>query len=114
MDADLNVSAALAALFDTARDANSALDRGTLSPSSAAALHALLLRWNTALSFLPFPGEEEKKEASLPPEIQSLLDARAAARKSKDWAASDALRTQLATLGYAVKDTPSGQVATPL
>ncbi|MBR6021687.1 MAG: cysteine--tRNA ligase [Kiritimatiellae bacterium] len=114
MDSDLNVSAALAALFDTARDANSALDRGELDAASCSALLSLLTRWDSALGFLPFPGEAEKKEASLPPEIQSLLDARAAARKSKDWAASDALRTKLASLGYAVKDTPSGQVLSPL
>ena len=108
MDADLNVSAALAALFDTVRDANSALDRAELSPAAAAALLALLARWDSALGFLPF--DAEKADSPLPPEVQSLLDQRAAARQNRDWAASDALRARLADLGYTVKDTPKGQV----
>jgi cysteinyl-tRNA synthetase len=112
MDSDLNVSAALAALFDTIRDANSALDRSDLPPSSASALLSLLTRWDSALGILPF--SEEKQESTLPPEVQSLLDQRAAARKSKNWPLSDTLRQQLATLGFAVKDTPSGQSLTPL
>lgn len=114
MDADLNVSAALAALFDTVRDANSTLDRAELAPPSAAALLSLLARWDSALGFLPFPGEEEKKEQPLPDAVQSLLDQRAAARKAKDWALSDSLRAQIAALGYSVKDTPKGQVLTLL
>ena len=112
MDSDLNVSAALAALFDTVRDANSALDRAELDAPSAASLLALLSRWDSALGFLPFPGESH--EQALPAEVQSLLDQRAAARKAKDWSLSDSLRTQIAALGYSVKDTPKGQVATPL
>ncbi len=108
MDADLNVSAALAALFDTVRDANSALDRSELDVPSAAALLALLSRWDSALGFLPF--DSEKADDALPPEVQTLLDQRAAARQNRDWAASDALRARLADLGYTVKDTPKGQV----
>jgi len=30
----------------------------------------------------------------------------------EDWAQSDALRDEIAALGWAVKDTPKGQVAT--
>ena len=37
-----------------------------------------------------------------------------AARAAKDWPRSDALRARLQTLGYLVKDTPKGQVATPI
>ena len=51
----------------------------------------------------PRPVEE------LPPGAQELLDQRAAARAAKDWAASDALRNELAALGVAVADTAEGQ-----
>ena len=47
--------------------------------------------------------------AALPPGAQELLDARAAARGAKDFAASDRLRGELADLGVTVQDTPAGQ-----
>ncbi|MDX6287352.1 MAG: cysteinyl-tRNA synthetase [Frankiales bacterium] len=48
----------------------------------------------------------------LPPGAQPLLDGRDAARAEKDWAASDALRAELATLGVEVTDTADGQTWT--
>ena len=56
----------------------------------------------------------EAAPAALPAEVEDLLAARAAARAAKDWPRSDALRARLQTLGYLVKDTPKGQVATPI
>jgi len=49
-----------------------------------------------------------------PPEVLALLDRRAAARTARDWAASDALRAEIAALGWSVKDTPGGQTLDPL
>jgi cysteinyl-tRNA synthetase len=42
-------------------------------------------------------------------EEQRMLDERAAARASRDFAKSDHLRTQLAARGIEVEDTPEGQ-----
>lgn len=50
-----------------------------------------------------------KKTDEVPSEVQALADARAQARKDKNWAQSDALRDQIAALGYMVEDTPQGQ-----
>lgn len=50
-----------------------------------------------------------REQEAVPAEVQALLDERAAARASKDWAASDRLRDDLAALGYPVIDTPEGQ-----
>jgi cysteinyl-tRNA synthetase len=47
--------------------------------------------------------------AALPAGAQELLDERAAVRAAKDFAASDRLRDELASLGVAVKDTADGQ-----
>jgi cysteinyl-tRNA synthetase len=47
--------------------------------------------------------------AALPAGAQELLDARAAARAAKDFAASDRLRDELTGLGVSVVDTPRGQ-----
>jgi cysteinyl-tRNA synthetase len=46
---------------------------------------------------------------SLPEGAGALLEERVAARAARDFAASDRLRDQLAALGVAVQDTPSGQ-----
>ena len=55
------------------------------------------------LAILPDAG------ADLEPEAAALLEARSAARASRDWAASDRLRDELAKLGVIVEDTRDGQ-----
>ena len=50
-----------------------------------------------------------KPVAVLPAGAEELLEQRAAARAGKDWAASDALRDELAALGVVVQDTADGQ-----
>lgn len=49
-----------------------------------------------------------------PQDVQDLADRRQTARADKDYAASDALREQIGALGWGVKDTPGGQVLSPL
>ncbi len=44
----------------------------------------------------------------LPLEISQLIDQREIARSNKDWATSDQLRDQLTSLGYSIKDLPTG------
>ncbi len=44
------------------------------------------------------------------PEVEALLCERAEARKSKDYARSDAIRDQLAGMGLAIKDVAGGKV----
>jgi cysteinyl-tRNA synthetase len=50
---------------------------------------------------------------TLPAEIEALRAQRDEARKKKDFARSDALRKELQTRGYEVKDTPAGTVLQP-
>jgi len=54
------------------------------------------------------PAPEEP--AGPPAEVQALLEQRRQARSAKDFGASDALRQQIAALGWLVKDTKDGQV----
>ena len=49
-----------------------------------------------------------RPEEELPAEVLQLIEARNAARKSKDWSASDSLRNDLIALGYEVGDGPQG------
>jgi cysteinyl-tRNA synthetase len=51
-------------------------------------------------------------DAPLPEGAVELLERRAAARAAKDFAASDALRDELAALGVDVRDSPDGQETT--
>ncbi len=51
---------------------------------------------------------DDAAAGGLDPALQALLDARAAARAAKDWAAADAVRDELAALGWTVRDGPDG------
>ena len=122
---DLNMPEALAALFGLIRDGNTALDaagngeRGTgngepsngqtVKPSNpeieAACCLDLLHRMDAVFGFIFFG----IKDDALPADVQAQLDARAAARKAKQWAESDRIRDALRAAGWEVKDTPQGQ-----
>ena len=103
---DLNTPNALAAVFGLVREGNSAIDAGNLSDEAAQAVIELLKKFDTVLSVISFG---KKAEEGVPEEVQTLLDERAAARKSKNWAESDRVRDQLKEMGWEVKDTPDGQ-----
>jgi len=103
LDDDLNVSAALAALFDVVRELNRRIADRALSTADAAKALGLLRDLDRVLAILP------DEAAELPAGAAELLAAREAARAGRDWAASDRLRDELAALGVAVEDTRDGQ-----
>ena len=65
--------------------------------------------WADRLLGLDLARDVGRAPTALPDGAASLLLDRAAARETKDFAASDQLRDALAALGVAVKDTPAGQ-----
>jgi cysteinyl-tRNA synthetase len=103
LDDDLNVSAALASLFELVRETNRRIADRRLSTADAGQIATLLRELDAVLAILPDPAEE------LPPEAASRLEAREAARAARDWAASDRLRDELAEIGVLVEDTRDGQ-----
>jgi cysteinyl-tRNA synthetase len=103
MDDDLNVSAALGAVFELVRDINRRLAERRLSAADAGAVLDRLRRFDEVLGLLPDEG------AALDTESAGLLEARAAARSARQWAESDRLRDALAARGIAVEDTRDGQ-----
>jgi cysteinyl-tRNA synthetase len=103
LDDDLNISAALAALFDFVRDINRRIGGRELSTADAGRIEEFLRRLDAVLGILPEP------DAGLEPELEALLAQRAAARAARDWQGSDQLRDKLAAAGIAVEDTRDGQ-----
>ncbi len=102
MDDDINVSAALAAVFELVRELNRRLDARALSTADAGRGAAALRDLDRVLGVIDDRGE-------LPPEAAALLDQRRLARAARDWATSDRLRDELAGLGVVVEDTRDGQ-----
>jgi cysteinyl-tRNA synthetase len=104
MDDDLNISVALAALFDFARDANSLLDANALSKDEAKQVHTLMTSYDKVLGII---GNVEA-EGALPIEVQELITKREEARRVKDWKTADAIRLQLKAMGIILEDTVQG------
>ena len=102
---DLNLPRAFAAVFDLVRQTNGAA--ATMTKEEAGAVLGVFKRMDEVLGVIFF--ENEKKEEAIPAEVKELLDARAEARKSKNWAESDRLRDEIAALGWTVKDSRDGQ-----
>jgi cysteinyl-tRNA synthetase len=103
LDDDLNVSAALAAVFELVRDLNRRIDARSISTAAAQRGAEALRDFDRVLAVI------DDEPADLPDGAQPLLDLRAAARASRDWSTSDRLREELAEMGVAVEDTPGGQ-----
>jgi cysteinyl-tRNA synthetase len=103
LDDDLNISPALAAVFDLVRELNRRVDARALSTADASSAAAFLRDLDRVLGVL----EEEPEQ--LEPELARLLEERAAARARRDWATSDRLRDELANRGVLIDDTKDGQ-----
>lgn len=103
LDDDLNVSAALAVVFDLVRDLNRRIDERMLSTADAGRALETFRSFDSVLAVLPDAADELDRET------RQMLEARATARAGRDWAESDRLRDELARRGIAVEDTRDGQ-----
>jgi cysteinyl-tRNA synthetase len=102
MDDDLNTAGALGALFTLIRDANIAIDAGRISSADAEGLCTAMLRVHPVLDIFP------SHKQALDETIEKLIDARNAARKSRNFAESDRIRDELLGQGIILEDTPGG------
>ena len=114
MDDDLGVSGALAAIHDTVRAGNVALDEGDDEAALAAA--ASVVAMTEVLGVNPLAAHWDSGadsgssavEAALDALVRGHLEARQAARQERDFERADAIRDDLAAAGIAITDTPSG------
>ncbi|MDD5342193.1 MAG: cysteine--tRNA ligase [Patescibacteria group bacterium] len=93
---DLNTPQALAVVWDLLK-----------SDCPDSAKRAALNRFDKVLG-LGLGGLKKKRAASVPSDIQKLIDRREKARKKNDWAGADALRQEIEKAGFAVEDTSKG------
>jgi cysteinyl-tRNA synthetase len=113
MDDDLDISRALAVLFDTVREGNSGLDAGADVSALAAAFDEMMTVFG--LTVTESPEADEGSVAALAEslginggDMDDLLALRAKARADKDWATADAIRDGLAELDITIEDTADG------
>ena len=100
---DLNISVALAALFDLIRELNIQADENALKRADAQAALKLLEQWDRVLGVLPLQAKEEA-----PIHLLELLNQRNKARAEKNWKLSDQLRDEIQEAGYTIEDTATG------
>jgi cysteinyl-tRNA synthetase len=102
---DLNAPEAMAALFVFIKRANAELDRRGRDPGGLAAARRAFEVMNGVLDLIP---EAAPEDAELAAWVEKRLAARRDARARRDFAASDAIRDELAGRGVEIKDTPQG------
>jgi len=113
MDDDLNVSGALAAIHETVRAGNTALDEGdedeagklgrqVVAMTEVLGINPLHPQWNSP------SGAGSDDVTALDALVMDRIEARAAARAARDFLVADQIRDQLTAAGIAVEDTSSG------
>jgi cysteinyl-tRNA synthetase len=99
LDDDLNIAGGLGALFDGVHEGNKTFP---MDSKTALAVSDLWKKLDRVLGFLQPPAAEA------PAEIVQMAEARAAAKKAKNFAEADRLRDAMTAAGWAVQDTPTG------
>jgi len=101
MDDDFNTADAITAIFELVKHVNTQLQN---HPPKA----FLTANLSTLEKMLDILGLSTPKQETPDAEIESLITARQAARKNKDFAESDRIRDQLISMGIILEDTREG------
>ncbi len=101
---DLNISVALAALFELVRDINALCDENKVGEMGAQTILKYLEEVDQVLGILPLIPSSH----FLSSKLKELLSLRQKARESGKWSLADSCRNQIFTEGYFIEDTPTG------
>lgn len=102
MDDDLNVSAALASLFEFVRKIGLPLSQARLNRKERDSILAVMRKMDDVLGVLSF------EEEAISEEVRKMLSERETLRQTGQWKASDDIRDRLLDMGIEVSDTPEG------
>ena len=104
MDDDLNTAQALGAVFEFIRDVNTKMDAGEFQTGNVADANQVLELFDSIFDVL-----KVEQSGQVPAEeIEGLIAERLAARKTRNFARSDAIRDDLKARGVILEDTPQG------
>lgn len=109
MDDDLNTAAALAQLFELAREINRARAVGT----AAGALLPVQNELRELASVLGLRLQPESTDLEARPFVDLLVSVRTELRQAKMWQLSDRIRDELGRLNVVVEDRPDGSTWRP-
>jgi cysteinyl-tRNA synthetase len=105
LDDDINTAEALAAVFEYVREANVALDGGEFLAGNTPSARALLDQFD---SFFDVLKPSAVAGGLSDEEVHTLIAARTAAKKARDFPRADQIRTQLLEQNIILEDTKDG------
>jgi cysteinyl-tRNA synthetase len=110
LDDDLNTPNALAVIFNFVREANAELDRDVpVARDATGAAHAALLHMDEVLGVLELAtAEAGAVDIDLAAWVEQKIAERQHARATRDFAAADRIRDEIAAAGIVVEDTSQG------
>ena len=107
---DVNVPGALGAVFELLREANAAIDAGTLTRAQADATLSFFAECDRVLGVLALRRQEDAAPPIPQQELDALIEARVQARRMRNFAEADRIRTELDARGVVLEDSASGTI----
>ncbi len=104
LDNDLNISGALAAMFEFMTEIN----KQKFSKSNAQEIKDFMQHIDSVLGIM------QHEKLKIPDEIKQLADKRLKVRNNKNWEESDKLRNEIKEKGYEIKDSKEGYKITKI
>ena len=102
MNDDLNISGALAAMFELIREINKMADSKSFPAGNIPSVQAAIRKMDQVFGIAVFP------EDSVSGEVEAWIEKRNDARRKKDFRMADEIRQTLLKQGIVLEDTPSG------
>ena len=102
MDDNLNISGALAVVFDFVKEINTLMMEGKIGKNNSKEIIELMNNFDKVLGVL------DEKDEKLSEELKKLIDEREKARKEKNFARADEIRENLKSKGIILEDTKEG------